>query len=225
MLDLSLLAANAPRLLSGALTTLALASIAIVGALCIGTLLGTLRSLDLPAVRAITRVYVDVIRGTPLLIQMYLIYYALPAFGVTLDAFPSAAIALTLNSSAYITEIVRGSINSVPRSQLEAGRALAMTPRRIYVRIVAPQALVVAVPALVGEFIDVVKWSSVASIVVVAEITQVATTIIGRTFSFVGYVQLSIVVTVFYLAITSSMSFVGRRTERRLSRHLVARAN
>lgn len=221
MFDLSLVIDNGPRLALGALTTVLLAALAITGALLIGTILGLARNSSRRVLRVLTRGYVDLIRGTPLLIQMYLIYYALPGVGITLDAFPSAALALTLNSSAYITEIVRGSINSVPRSQVEAGRALGLSPARVLLRITAPQALRVAIPPLVGEFIDVVKWSSVASIVVVTEVTQVVTTIIGRTFSFVGYVQLSVLLTLFYLALTSSMSALGRMLERRVSRHAI----
>jgi cystine transport system permease protein len=219
--NLSFLAENADRLLLGAGTTILLSFLACVAALIIGTAIGATRWLA-PRSSWLLRIYVDVVRATPLLIQMYLIYYALPGFGVTLDAFPSALVALTMNSSAYISEIVRAAVLSVPRSQVEAAESLGMSRRRTIPRVVVPQALIVAIPPLAGEFIDVIKWSSVASIVVVSEITQVATTIVGRSFSFSAFVVLFLLTTCFYLALTSVVSAVARRLEARVSRHLVS---
>jgi His/Glu/Gln/Arg/opine family amino acid ABC transporter permease subunit len=217
-MDFSIVLANGERLLAAAVTTILLSAVGMAGGFIVGALIGITRW-SVPRSGFLLRPYVDVLRGTPLLIQMFLVYYALPGFGITLDAFPSAAIALAANSSAYVSEIVRAAMSSVPKPQLEAAVSLGIGRRRAIARVVLPQALTIAIPPLAGEFIDVIKWSSVASIVVVPEITQVATTIVGRTFSFPGFVALAVLSTSLYLSLTTLISFSSRRLERAVSRH------
>jgi His/Glu/Gln/Arg/opine family amino acid ABC transporter permease subunit len=218
-MDFSIVFQNADRLVGAAATTIFLSAFGIVGGLVVGTSIGISRWSE-PRSGLVLRPYVDIIRGTPLLIQMFLVYYALPGFGITLDAFPSAVVALAANSSAYVSEIVRASLNAVPRAQWEAALSIGMGRRRALTRIVIPQALVVAIPPLAGEFIDVIKWSSVASIVVVPEITQVSSVIIGRTFSFSGFLALALVSTALYFSLTSLVAFSSRRLEAVVKRHL-----
>jgi His/Glu/Gln/Arg/opine family amino acid ABC transporter permease subunit len=218
-MDFTIVVENRDRLLSAALTTILLSGLGILCGLAVGVAIGIVRWAE-PRTAWVLRPYVEILRGTPLLVQMFLVYYALPGFGITLDAFPSAVIALGANSSAYVSEIVRGALNSVPRAQWEAAISLGLTRRRAIRRILMPQALIVAIPPISGEFIDVIKWSSVASIVVVAEITQVSTTIVGRTFSFPAFVALAVVSTTLYFVLTSTVAIVSRRFERPVARHL-----
>lgn len=178
-----------------------------------------MRAAPLAILRLPSRVFIDVVRGTPLLIQLYLLYFGLPSLGIRFEPFTAAVIALGVNTAAYIAEIVRAAIQSVPKQQIESGGALGLSRFRILRRIVAPQAAVVAIPAVTNELIDIVKWSSVAAMVVVSEMTQVFYTIVGRTFSLV---ELFIVVTLFYLAVTASVSALSHRLEARLSRYRTA---
>jgi len=218
-MDFSIVFQNADRLIGAAETTILLSLFGILGGLAVGSAIGISRWSE-PRSGLLLRPYVEAIRGTPLLIQMFLVYYALPGFGITLDAFPSAVVALAANSSAYVSEIVRATMTAVPRAQWEAALSIGMSRRRATLKIMVPQALVVAIPPLAGEFIDVIKWSSVASIVVVPEITQVSSVIIGRTFSFSGFIALAVVSTALYFALTSLVSLSSRRLEAVVKRHL-----
>jgi His/Glu/Gln/Arg/opine family amino acid ABC transporter permease subunit len=208
---------NLRALLLGAVVTLELSLFAILLSVVLGVGGGLVRTWPSRGPRAAARVIVDVIRGTPLLVQMYVLYYGLPSLGLRLDAFPCAVIALGVNSGAYIAEIVRAALEAIPRAQVETARAIGMTHALAVRRVIIPQALGIALPPVSGEFIDIVKWSSVASIVVVPEITQVVHTIVGRTFT--GFVELFLFVAAFYLAVTSGMAAASRRLELRVNRY------
>jgi len=215
-MEWSRLAEYVPQLISGGLTTLALSAVAIVLSLVIGVAVGLMRSAASPLLRLPARAFVDVVRGTPLLIQLYLLFYGLPSLGVTFEPFTAAVIALGVNTGAYVAEIVRAAIEAVPKQHLESARALGLGRPRIFWRIVGPQALVIALPSITNEMVDIVKWSSVAALVVVSEITQVFYTIVGRTFLLL---ELFIVVALFYLAVTACLSALLRALEARLSRY------
>jgi cystine transport system permease protein len=214
---------NLDQLVLGAETTLRLSITAIVLAAVVGVLFGALRSSSSRVLSSASRLYIELIRGTPLLVQMYILYYGLPSFGVTLSAFASAAIALAMNSGADVGEILRSAAQSVEKSQRESGRAVGMSAWATLVRIVIPQALPIALPALMGEVIDTVKWSSLAAIVVVPEATQVVYQIVAQ--SYRGFGILFLALACFYLTVTASLSWVSRRLERRLTRHRLRRAH
>lgn len=207
-----------PALVQGGLTTLALSAASIALALVLGIAIGLMRAASSAILRLPSRAFVDVVRGTPLLIQLYILYFGLPSLGIRFEPFTAAVIALGVNTAAYIAEILRAAIKSVPKQHAESARALGLGRLRILSRIVAPQALVVALPAVTNELVDIVKWSSVAAVVVVSEMTQVFYTIVGRTFDLV---ELFIVVALFYLAVTVSLSAGLRWLEFRLSRYRV----
>ena len=215
-MELTRVIENLPELLSGAVTTLELSALGIALASALGMCVGLMRVSPHWILWASSRVFVDVIRGTPLLIQLYILYYGFPSLGVTLDAFTAAVIALGVNSAAYIAEIVRAALQSIPQTQIESARALGMSYPRTLRRIVIPQALGVAIPPLTNEFIDIVKWSSVAAMVVVSELTQVFYTTVGRTFYFI---ELFIFVTLFYFVVTTLLSVASRKVERYATRY------
>lgn len=217
LFDLSQVYDNWQLLVSGGLMTIYIAITATVMAGIVGVLMALLLNSRRGWIVLATRIYVEVIRGTPLLIQMYILYYGLPAFGIVLSGFWAAVIALGLNSAAYVGEVSRGAIASIDRAQREAGMAVGMNALTTYRRIILPQAFPVALPSLVGEVIDIVKWSSLATVIAVPEITQIVFQIISQ--SFRGFAILFILLALFYFILTWSLSVMSRALESRLTRY------
>jgi len=159
-------------------------------------------------------IYVEVIRGTPLLAQLFLVYFGLPSLGINLPPFTAAVIAMGINSGAYVTEIFRGGIQSIERGQMEAARSLGLSYLQAMRYIILPQAFKRILPPLGNEFIAMLKDSSLASTIAIAELMRVGREITSRTFrSF----EVLAVVALLYLAITLPLSLVVRYTERRMS--------
>jgi cystine transport system permease protein len=165
---------------------------------------------------AIVRFYVWIIRGTPLLVQLFLIFYGLPSIGIVLDAFPAALIGFTLNIGAYSSEIIRAVITSVPKGQWEAAYSIGMTWSQAMRRTILPQAARVAVPPLSNTFISLVKDTSLAAAITVPEMFQAAQRIVATTYEpLILYVQAAIL----YLAMSSVLSALQVRLEKRLNRY------
>ena len=159
-------------------------------------------------------IYVEVIRGTPLLAQLFLVYFGLPSLGINLPPFTAAVIAMGINSGAYVTEIFRGGIQSIERGQMEAARSLGLSYLQAMRYIILPQAFKRILPPLGNEFIAMLKDSSLASTIAIAELMRVGREITSRTFrSF----EVLAVVALLYLAITLPLSLLVRYTERRMS--------
>ena len=168
-----------------------------------------------PAAAAV-RFYVWIIRGTPLLVQLFLIFYGLPSIGILLDAFPAALIGFTLNIGAYTSEVIRAAISSIPKGQWEASFSIGMTWGQAIRRTVLPQAARVAVPPLSNTFISLVKDTSLAAAITVPEMFQTAQRIVAVTYEpLILYVEAALI----YLAISSVLSGLQARLEVRLSRH------
>jgi cystine transport system permease protein len=162
-------------------------------------------------------VYVSAIRGTPLLVQLFIIFYGLPKIGLTIDPFPSAIIAFTLNVGAYASEIIRASILSVPKGQWEAAMTIGMSRTTALRRIVLPQAARVSVPPLSNSFISLVKDTSLASLILVTELFRKAQEIAARTYDFLLlYVEAALI----YWVICFILSLVQTVIERRLDRYV-----
>ncbi|CAN7545277.1 amino acid ABC transporter permease [Aminobacter aminovorans] len=165
---------------------------------------------------AIVRFYVWIIRGTPLLVQLFLIFYGLPSIGIVLDAFPAALIGFTLNVGAYSSEIIRAAISSVAKGQWEAAYSIGMTWSQAMRRTVLPQAARVAVPPLSNTFISLVKDTSLAAAITVPEMFQAAQRIVATTYEpLILYVEAAIL----YLAMSSVLSSLQVRLEKRLNRY------
>lgn len=163
--------------------------------------------------------YVSVIRGTPLLVQLYIIFYALPSLGLVIDPFPSAVIAFSLNVGGYAAEAIRGSILAIPKGQWEAATTIGMGYVLTLRRVILPQALRVAVPPLSNTFISLVKDTSLASSIMVTELLRRAQEIAAPTYEFLALYSLAAVI---YWLICSVLSFAQQRLERRLSRYVAA---
>ncbi|MBQ1378447.1 MAG: amino acid ABC transporter permease, partial [Erysipelotrichaceae bacterium] len=154
-----------PMFLKGALGTLRYAAIAVAGGSILGTLIAILRLSGNKIFDGIATIYVDVLRGTPLLVQMYIAYFFLPLVFPALnkvDKEVTVLIALTLNSSAYVSEIIRGGINSVDIGQTEAARSLGLSAKNTMIKIILPQAIKNILPSLANEYISMIKETSMA---------------------------------------------------------------
>ena len=180
-----------------------------------GTLLGVVRSVRLPILGALGEAYVELVRGIPLIVLLSVVYYGLPALGVTLGGFPSAVLALGLYSAAYTSEIVRGGLSSVSTGQLEAARSLGLSRLQSLRFVVLPQAWRVALPALGNEFVSLILGSSLASAVTLQELFAAGKYITNATYrQFEVYAVLALV----YFLLTFTLTRLLRLLERRLSR-------
>ncbi len=161
------------------------------------------------------RAYVSVIRGTPLLVQLFVIFYGLPSVGVTINPWPSAIIAFSLNVGGYGAEVIRAAILSVPKGQWEAAHMIGMSRRLALRRIILPQAARVSVPPLSNTFISLVKDTSLASLILVTELFREAQQIAAFTREFMLlYVEAAAVYWVICLFLSSGQSILERRLDR-----------
>ncbi|UQN07363.1 amino acid ABC transporter permease [Deinococcus sp. QL22] len=204
-----------PVLVQGAGITLGFALAAMVLGLPLGFAVALARLSRIAALRWITSIYVSFIRGTPLLVQIFVIYYGLPSFGVTLNPVVGGVLALTLNAGAYLSETIRGAIQSVPRGQREAATSLGLNGAQTMRLIVLPQAMRVAAPSLGNSLIGLVKDTSLVSVITVVELLRSAQLVIARTFEPFGpYLMAALL----YWIMSLLLEGVQRSVERRLSR-------
>jgi polar amino acid transport system permease protein len=173
---------NLPLLLHGALLTIHLSALAMLFGLGVGILGAAVTTSGPRWARGTVRVYVEVIRNTPFLVQLFIIYFSLPAIGLRLRADQAALLGMSVNLGAYATEIVRGGIEAIPLGQIEAARALGLRPGHIFRFIVLKPALRIVYPALVSQFILLMLGSSVVSSISAVDLTAVANTLQSTTF-------------------------------------------
>ncbi len=210
----TILSGDYPRLLlSGLGLTLAVSLCALGVSVALGTLLGIARVFRVPLLGALGNAYVEIVRGIPLIVLLSVVYYGLPALGLTLGGFPAAVLALGLYSAAYTSEIVRGGLGSVPVGQIEAGRSLGLSRAQALRFVVLPQAWRVALPALGNEFVSLILGSSLASAVTLQELFAQGKYITGATYrQFEVYAVLALV----YFLLTFALTRLVRALERRL---------
>jgi cystine transport system permease protein len=165
--------------------------------------------------RSISAAYISVIRGTPLLLQLFIIFYGLPSFGIVFDPWPSAIIAFSLNVGGYAAETIRAAILSIPKGQWEAAATVGLTRNQALRRVILPQATRVAIPPLSNTLISLVKDTSLASVVLVTEIFRTAQEIAGPTFQFFLMYALA---GIFYWVLSQILAFGQSRIEKRLNR-------
>ncbi|MEJ8303392.1 amino acid ABC transporter permease [Saccharibacillus sacchari] len=195
--------------------TITLALISFVLGLILAVLVALVRVWKIPVLNQIAIFYVWVIRGTPLLVQLFIIFFGLPSIGIEFDPFPAAVIAFTLNMGAYNSEIVRAAIQSISNGQWEAAYSLGMTRGQALWRIILPQAARVSVPPLSNSFISLVKDTSLAYTVTVVELFQVAKQITATTYEpLLMYTEAAVI----YLAICTILNALQSVMEKRLSR-------
>ncbi len=205
-----------PLLRAGLLFTVPLTLITFVGGIALGLILALGRLYGPKPLVALVRFYVWLIRGTPLLVQLFLIFYGLPSAGITLDAFTAAVIGFTLNVGAYTSEVIRATLDAVPKGQWEASYSIGMNWFQAMRRIVLPQAARIAVPPLSNTFISLVKDTSLAAAVTVPELFQAAQRIAAATYEpLILYIETAVI----YLLFSSVLSALQNKLEARLTRH------
>ena len=202
-----------PALLVGALVTLRVTALSIAVGLIIGLGAGLARVWPNSFLRNVSSAYIELIRGTPLLVQIFLVYFGLPALGLNLDPFVAGVLAMGINSGAYVGEIVRGGIESIAQGQMEAALSLGMSWWQSMYYVILPQALFRILPSLGNEFIALLKDSSLVSTIAIAELTRTGQIIITRTFkSF----EIWIGVALFYFIMTYAISRAVKYSEKRM---------
>jgi His/Glu/Gln/Arg/opine family amino acid ABC transporter permease subunit len=213
MFDFSLIVQSIPFLLRGAVYTVQVSVLAIVFGLVLGWLLGLAAVSGVPALSAVSWAYVQFIRGTPLLIQIFLIYFGLPVLGINIPAFWSGVVALGLNSGGFQAEIVRAGIESIDRGQTEAARSIGMSRFKTLVFILVPQTIRRVLPPLTNELITLTKSSSLLSAIAALELTHAGQLIIARTFA---PFEIYAAVAVIYLALVAVLSRGSAFLEKRV---------
>jgi cystine transport system permease protein len=214
---LSLMIASLPSLAwACVLFTVPLTILSFVCGIAVGFVTALVRLFAPGPVAAIFRFYVWLFRGTPLLVQLFLIFYGLPSLGIVLDAFTAALIGFTLNVGAYSSEIIRAVLTAVPKGQWEAAYSIGMTWAQAMRRTVLPQAGRIAVPPLSNTFIALVKDTSLAAAITVPELFRAGQQIVATTYEpLILYIEVALI----YLVVSSILSGLQTRLERRLSRY------
>ncbi|MCJ2164464.1 MULTISPECIES: amino acid ABC transporter permease [unclassified Pseudodesulfovibrio] len=161
-----------PMFYKGMGMTVAVSALSLVGGTVIGTIAGILRSNRGTFLSRILSLYVDFMRGTPFLVQLFIIFFILPEFGLQMEAFTAAVVSLTIYAGSYICEIVSAAIQAVPPGQEEACRSLGHTRSQAMRLVILPQALRMALPALVGQYVLLIKDSSIVSVIGLTDITR-----------------------------------------------------
>jgi len=204
-----------PITLGGLRGTLPLALVSFAIGLVIALGVALLRLSPNRLLSGIARAFVSVVRGTPLLVQLFVVFYGLPAIGVIVDPWPSAVIAFSLNVGGYAAEVIRAAILSVPKGQWEAGYTVGMSNARTLRRIVLPQAARVSVPPLSNTFISLVKDTSLASLILVTELFREAQEIAAFSSEFMLlYLEAALIYWVFCTVLATGQDLLEKRLER-----------
>jgi len=201
-------------LVAGLTLTVPLTIISFSLAMIIAVITALIQYANIRVLKHIARFYIWFIRGTPLLVQLYLVFYGLPGVGILIDAFPAAIIVLSINTGAYTAETIRGALESVPTGQLEAGYCVGMSYLQIIRRIVLPQAMRSALPSLGNNLISLVKDTSLASTITVAEMLMEAKRIIAAHYN---PLEMYLAVAIIYLFFSTLLSKLQTLGEKRLS--------
>lgn len=215
MLDWNIIFHYFPFLLQGAVLTLQIAVLSLMLGISVGLLAALCKLSSNPLLRWLATFYIWIIRSTPLLVQLFIIYFGFPQMGIDLGPFLSGVIGLGLNVGAYNAETIRGGIISIPLGQTEAARSLAMSSSLAMRRIILPQALRIIIPPLGNNFIILIKDTSLVSTITLVELTLTAQRFIGSTYK---PFEMYLMAAVLYAAMTSTASFLLSILEKRTNR-------
>ena len=203
-------------LLPGLTMTIPLTAISFFFALIIALIVAMIQFAHVRVLRQVARFYVWVIRGTPLLVQLFVVFYGMPNIGILIDPFPAAVILFWINEGAYMAEIIRAALESVPAGQMEAGRCVGMTYLQTMRRIILPQAMRTAFPSLSNSLISMIKDTSLAANITVTEMFMATQRIVARTYEPLAlYIEVGLIYLLFCTVLTKLQS-VG---EKRLNAH------
>ena len=217
MINFDLILRSLPALWKGTLVTLKISFFGCAIGLIFGTLIGIIQTRKAPILNYFISFFTTIIRGTPMLIQIFIVRYVFPQFGIILSPLWAAIVAIGVNSSAYVGQIIRSGILSVSKGQIEAAQTLGMSNITIIRKIILPQAFQTIFPVLGNELITLIKDSSLASAIGVTELTQEASRIRSVTYD---ALSTYLAVAAIYLLLTSVLSFIFNRIEKRMNRHV-----
>ena len=212
-----LLSSLQPMALAMIKVTLPLTAISFSLGLLIAILTAIARIANIKILKQLSEFYIWIFRGTPLLVQLFIVYFGLPIVGITLDVWSAAIITFSLNIGAYASEAVRAAVLSVPKGQWEAATALGMSYAQILRRIIAPQAARISLPPLSNIFISTLKDTSLAASITMVDMFMVAQRIAARTFD---PLTLYVLAALFYLIVCTFLTFLQARLEKRFSRYV-----
>ncbi|MBQ1251743.1 MAG: amino acid ABC transporter permease [Firmicutes bacterium] len=209
-----------PILLEGLEMTVMISILSIVIGMVIGLIMclfGMTRNIVL---RGISAVYIWLIRGTPMIVQAFIVFFGVPQVinmfmpGFTLNAFTAGLITLSLNAGAYLAEIFRGGISAVPKGQTEAARSLGLSSGKTFIKVVLPQAIKIAIPSMVNQFIITVKDTSILSVIGLGELMNLGKVYVGSTYLFF---ETYVLVAIFYLIIISILMIISKYVEKKFN--------
>lgn len=189
-----------PALLEGLLVTLKVLGISAISSLFVGVFVGFVVSSEIRAVRLVCQGYISIFRDTPLLVQLFFLFYGLPFLGITISPFMCGIIGITLNEGAFMAEILRGSIQGISKEDWEAAKALGMSWFQVMRYVIVPQALKDTIPTLTGQVSIVLKDTTLLLLIMIPELTFVARRIYTKTFDSRGFlIVAALFITVFWL--------------------------
>lgn len=217
LFDATLAWENLPFILSGISMTLAVSFISMFIGLGFGLILALFRGSQRRILRWPARIYISFMRGTPMLVFLFILYFGLPIIGIQLSALTAASLGFGLNSAAYIAEINRSSLNSVDKGQWESAKALNLSYWTTLRKIILPQATRIAIPPLTNVFMNLVKSTSLAAVITVPELFQKTQIVVGRTYD---AMTMYILVAIIYWGLCIIISFIQERLELRFSKYV-----
>lgn len=215
-----------PTFIDGMIVTVVLSLMTVFIGSIIGLVATFLQQSQKKSLKAVVNIYTQVIRGTPLLVQLYIWLYGLPLIGISLPALPflgdvygsreflTAVVALSINSGAYICELLRGGLESIDKGQMEAGRSLGLSRKETMKSVIIPQAIRVVLPGLGNEFIAMIKESSIVSVVGIFDVMYTSNIVKAATYSIF---EPLIIVAIIYFFLTYSLTGIMKQLEKRLS--------
>ena len=222
---MNILITSFPRILGqGLLVTLPLTAAAFSLALVIAVVCAMIQVANIRGLKQVVRFYIWVVRGTPLLVQLYLVYFGLPNLGIVLPALPCALLVFAFNEGAYCAETVRAAIEAVPQGQMEAGYCVGMSYLQIMRRIVLPQAFRTAFPPLSNSLISMVKDTSLAADITVMEMFMATQRVVGRTYEALALYMEVAVIYLFFCTIITKLQALGEKKLSQMNGGVVIRA-
>lgn len=209
-----------PLLIEGIITTILISLLSIFIGIIIGFIACIMGMAKNRVLKGISAIYVWIIRGTPMIVQAFIVYFGMPQVmqmmipGFRIEAFTAGVITLSLNAGAYLSEIFRGGISAVPKGQVEAARSLGLSGARTMMKVVLPQAVKIAIPSMVNQFIITVKDTSILSVIGLADVVNKAKVYVGKSYAFF---ETYILVAVYYLIVISLLMVFSRYLEKKFN--------
>lgn len=214
-LDYSIVIEKLPQLLRGCGVTLQISVLSLALGLVIGIIFALFRISSNKVLKGFSGFYIWIIRGTPLIVQLFILYFGLPQLGIKLSGMTAGVLGLGLNTGAYVTEIIRSGIQAIDPGQMEAAQSLGMTYTKAMVRIISPQVLKITLASLLNQFIISLKNSSIASLVTITELMRSGEQLIYTTFR---SLEVYTTIALLYLIMCSALMMVADYTEKKMNK-------